>query len=142
MRELSADDRMDALADLIRSAAGARLQAVATSGERSAEYRSARAVTVTPVDAHSSVATLEKRPDPVEVPAVEQTSSPFDSVFEAVSGAVTWKPDRPLPPASRFMLPVATVGRPHRSTKRNYDYFEDLNRALAARRAEEQRNQG
>jgi hypothetical protein len=31
------------------------------------------------------------------------------------------------------MVRVAPVGRPHRATKRNYDYFEALNSNLAAR---------
>jgi hypothetical protein len=29
------------------------------------------------------------------------------------------------------MMRVASVDRPHRATKRNYDYFEELNAALA-----------
>jgi hypothetical protein len=34
------------------------------------------------------------------------------------------------------MVRVAKVGRPHRATRRNYDYFEDLNAALAAKQDE------
>ena len=36
-------------------------------------------------------------------------------------------------PTSRFMVRVATVPQPHRATKRNYNYFEALNAALAAK---------
>ena len=31
------------------------------------------------------------------------------------------------------MVRVAPVGQPHRATKRDYDYFEELNAKLAAR---------
>jgi hypothetical protein len=39
------------------------------------------------------------------------------------------------------MVRVAPVGQPHRATKRNYDYFEELNARLAARSASGQPGQ-
>ena len=60
--------------------------------------------------------------------------SPFDELLASVGGGPG---DRPkfLPPPARFMVRTARVSRPHRPTKRSYDYFEDLNAALAARRS-------
>jgi ABC-type amino acid transport substrate-binding protein len=83
---------------------------------------------------------------PVEIPhsrlalnwfaLVEQAPSPFDDLIAAVSkGSVDMAMQRgTLPPPSRFMVRVSPVDRPHRSTKRNYDYFEELNAQLAAKK--------
>jgi len=60
----------------------------------------------------------------------------FDELFEVVSQPAQRKvldPNRPLPPLSRFKVRVAPVSKPSRPTKRNYDYFEELNAALAER---------
>ncbi len=65
-------------------------------------------------------------------PTYRPPSTPFDEVFAAVSKDAN-EPPAVLPPRSRFMVRVAKVGRPHRATRRNYDYFEDLNAALAAK---------
>jgi hypothetical protein len=56
----------------------------------------------------------------------------FDDLLDVVTNA-TDAPDRPLPPPSRFMVRVARVSKPHRVTKRDYNYFEELNATLAAR---------
>ncbi len=40
-------------------------------------------------------------------------------------------PEMEPPPSSRFMLRVAPVTEPHRRTKRNYDYFTELDAALS-----------
>jgi hypothetical protein len=81
----------------------------------------------------------------VEAPAAVATgddrhADPFNDVVAAVTGASITRLDRsvPLPPSGRFRVRVARVGKPHRPTKRNYDYFDDLNAALAARREAEQ----
>jgi hypothetical protein len=60
---------------------------------------------------------------------------PFDELFEVVSkpNQDTLQPDRPLPPLNRFRVRVAPVAKSPRPTKRNYDYFEELNAALAER---------
>jgi hypothetical protein len=68
-------------------------------------------------------------------PASRLPTTPFDEVFAAVSTDAN-EPPAVLPPRSRFMVRVAKVGRPHRATRRNYDYFEDLNAALAAKQDE------
>lgn len=59
---------------------------------------------------------------------------PFAELFEAIGMTRPTDPIQPelLPARARFMVRVAPVGRPHRQTKRNYDYFADLNAALAA----------
>ena len=59
---------------------------------------------------------------------------PFDEFIAALTDAPTGPlaPMAPLPPPARFMVRVAPVGQPHRTTKRNYDYFEELNAKLAA----------
>ena len=64
--------------------------------------------------------------------AASGSRSPFDDVFAAMTGT-TSRELRVEAPASRFMVRVAKVSQPHRPTKRNYNYFEDLNAALAAR---------
>jgi hypothetical protein len=63
--------------------------------------------------------------------ATEQPSTSFDDLVTAVSTSRrARKLLGPLPPARRFMVRVAPVSKPHRSTKRNYDYFEELNASL------------
>jgi len=64
----------------------------------------------------------------------QQAPSPFDDLISAVSSrSVDLARQRgTLPPQSRFMVRVSPVDRPHRSTKRDYDYFEELNAQLAA----------
>jgi hypothetical protein len=74
--------------------------------------------------------------DPVEgffAPTTQAPAGPFDGIISAVATPSTRRPPvGPLPPRSRFMMRVARVDRPHRATKRDYDYFEELNAALAA----------
>lgn len=66
-------------------------------------------------------------------PTTQAPAGPFDGLIAAVAAPSTRRPLRvgPLPPRSRYMMRVASVDRPHRATKRNYDYFEELNAALA-----------
>jgi len=65
-----------------------------------------------------------------------RASSIFDDLIDAVtsSSAEAAEP-LILGPRSRYMVRVAKVGKPHRPTRRNYDYFEELNAMLAAQRA-------
>jgi hypothetical protein len=67
-------------------------------------------------------------------PSMRAPTGPFDDFIAAVSTSPARRPRPvgPLPPRSRFMMRVASVDRPHRATKRNYDYFEELKAALAA----------
>jgi len=69
--------------------------------------------------------------------AAHRPPSIFDDLIAAVTG--TSAPAEPVvrPPRSRYMVRVARVGRPHRPTRRNYDYFEELNAKLAAQRVDE-----
>ena len=57
------------------------------------------------------------------------------SAFDEVIAAIARPPDElssgVQPPPERFMVRVATVGAPARPTKRNYNYFEALDAALA-----------
>jgi hypothetical protein len=71
-------------------------------------------------------------------PSDAGVDDPFESVIAAVSGSSSSASEVPahLPDSSRFMVRVAQVEEPHRKTKRNYDYFQDLNEALAAKAAE------
>ena len=67
-------------------------------------------------------------------------AGPFDEFIAAVTDpeATHLAPAGPLPPPSRFMVRVSPVGQPHRTTKRNYDYFAELNARLAAQAAARQ----
>src|ERR1700676_1115578 len=66
-------------------------------------------------------------------PIVHARAGPFDDIIAAVASprGGRARPRGPLPPPSRFMMRVAPVDRPHRATKRNYDYFGELNAALS-----------
>ena len=66
---------------------------------------------------------------------------PFDDFIAAVTNTPsTPVAPPPLPPPSRFMVRVAPVRKPHRSTKRNYDYFEELNASLATQATQRRQN--
>ena len=69
-------------------------------------------------------------------------AGPFDDFIAAVTTSTSDPevPPPPLPPPSRFMVRVAPVGKPHRSTKRNYDYFEELNASLATQATQRRQN--
>jgi hypothetical protein len=67
-------------------------------------------------------------------------AGPARSALEDVIAAVTAPQDALAgvePNSPRFMVRVANVDRPHRPTKRNYDYFKELDAALAARHGEQ-----
>jgi hypothetical protein len=90
---------------------------------------------------------LHSRPEPppsfVEVPplqtplrhvaAAQPAPTFFDEVVAAVSnGSLEMARERgALPPQSRFRVRTVPVGRPHRATKRDYDYFGELNARIA-----------
>jgi hypothetical protein len=66
-------------------------------------------------------------------PRADLPLGPFDDLIASVSAPV-----RPveldaskLPPPSRFMVRASRLDRPHRPTKRNYNYFEKLKADLA-----------
>ncbi len=63
--------------------------------------------------------------------------NPFGEIL-ALAGPADEEPKR-VPPPSRYMVRVATIEPPHRMTKRNYNYFKDLDDALAARADGEER---
>lgn len=70
--------------------------------------------------------------------AARRTPSIFDDLIASITGTSTTVVEATAaPPRSRFMVRVAEVGRPHRRTRRNYDYFEALDARLADQRAEE-----
>ena len=74
------------------------------------------------------------------LPTADQPTAPtgpFDEFIAALNNAPAGAPApmTPLPPPGRFMVRVAPVGQPHRATKRNYDYFKELNARLAAQGA-------
>jgi hypothetical protein len=68
-----------------------------------------------------------------EISTTRAPPSPFEDLIAAVAEGPAERAKRtgPPPPPSRFRVRVAQVGRPHRATKRNYDYFEELNAAIA-----------
>jgi hypothetical protein len=61
---------------------------------------------------------------------------PFSDVIDSISGAVSGGVARMLPPATRYMVRVASVEPVRRKTKRDYDYFTELHQALASRTTE------
>jgi len=66
-------------------------------------------------------------------PEVGRPVTLFDDLVSSVTSALTDVPRLPVvPPPSRFMVRVARTARPHRATKRNYDYFDELTAALEA----------
>ena len=68
--------------------------------------------------------------------ASQRRPSIFDDLVAAITGASVPAEPATRPPRSRYMVRVAEVGKPHRPTRRNYDYFEELNAKLAAQFAE------
>ena len=83
--------------------------------------------------------TVAPHPNPLAefVSTINQDpTSPFDELIAAVSVSPPSRPRRsgPPPPPERFRVRVAPVRPPHRATKRNYDYFEELNAALDEQR--------
>jgi hypothetical protein len=96
---------------------------------------SSRAPTQTtwvPVDDTASVeATVHQRPS---------ASGPFDDFLGDLCRALE-APDRLLPPPDRFRVRVAQVPKPHRPTKRDYNYFVELDALLAARAARSRSDQ-
>jgi hypothetical protein len=94
----------------------------------------------TPVTAEPSVplrseTTLWEATESGPTTESDRRLGPFDELFEVVSKPTrsSLRPDRPLPPLTRFRVRVAPVPKSPRPTKRNYDYFEELNAALAER---------
>lgn len=91
--------------------------------------------------------------DPVVAPSHPAPSeNPLDALVRSVSSSPADSFDNPIealmrsmneasggapqpagdpPPVSRYMVRVARTGQLHRRTKRNYDYFNELNVALA-----------
>jgi hypothetical protein len=69
-----------------------------------------------------------------DVTLAQPAPSLFDELVAAVSTGSLDLAKHPgaLPPRSRFRVRMVPVGRPHRATKRNYDYFEELNARIAA----------
>jgi hypothetical protein len=70
----------------------------------------------------------------VEGAAVRDPIAPFEALVSSVTATPPESAPWPVvqPPPSRFMVRVAPTGRPHRPTRRNYNYFDELNAALAA----------
>ncbi len=69
---------------------------------------------------------------PVAAPASVFSTGPFDDLLVALTAPPKKAavPTGPLPPAERFRVRVARVTKSDRSTKRNYDYFEELEASL------------
>jgi hypothetical protein len=111
-----------------------------TTGER--EGRPIPAAHPVP-SAHTDVASAATQPAvPQVAPAAAVPLGPFDDFIAAMTGTglTPAAPSAPLPPPGRFMVRVAPVGKPHRATKRNYDYFEELNVRLAEQAAAREQN--
>jgi hypothetical protein len=144
---------------LVAAFSGLRQQASVRSQARPSEHTDEAAMSVATLssapDAHEAAwwdptPSLDSKPDawialdraesqppstPFEgstiPPEAEEPSTPFDDLVTAVSTSRRAKKlVGPLPPPRRFMVRVAAVSKPHRSTKRNYDYFEELNASL------------
>jgi hypothetical protein len=100
-----------------------------------------------PYSVEATTPAMPTVPDPQVAPIAPRAPvppappvGPFDEFIAAVTDPETdhRAPAGPLPPPSRFMVRVSPVGQPHRATKRNYDYFEELNARLAAQAAARQ----
>jgi len=88
------------------------------------------------VPAPEIVSTGPVAPDPFQeffTPTLRAPAGPFDDIIAAMGAPLEARAalNRPLPPPSRFRMRVASVSGPHRATKRNYNYFEELNDALS-----------
>jgi len=64
----------------------------------------------------------------VDAPAAPRSDA---TPSATASNGVTTTPSSPPLEPLRTMLRVSPVARPHRATKRNYDYFDRLNAELA-----------
>jgi hypothetical protein len=74
----------------------------------------------------------DERPETVEDVKVGPPATPFEALVSSVNFGFPDPSSVVRPPPSRFMLRVTPTGRPHRPTKRNYDYFDELTSRLAA----------
>ncbi len=112
-------DRGNILSGLVSS-----LQLAATSGQ--------------PSDAPPSI------PSPSDLASANNRMrpSPFADLVAALSAEQTNEPCHYSAPPSRFMVREVKVGRAPRATKRNYNYFQELEVALARQQAERLRTKG
>jgi len=116
----TADRHLLVIADHIRSSAAGRGQLAAALGGRSED--------------------LQAPGPPTDSGALPQgdssgTAGPLDDFIAAISrpGGVLLFGSGVQPPASRFMVRAAAAAAPTRPTKRNYNYFEELDAAIAER---------
>jgi hypothetical protein len=73
-----------------------------------------------------------QRTEAVEDVKVGPPDTPFEALLSSVNFGLSDASSVVRPPPSRVMLRVTPAGRPHRPTKRNYDYFDELTSRLAA----------
>lgn len=116
MASASLERRIDGVAEQFRACSTRRRELVATMGDFAPEP-----------DRQIPVVSIETLMAEVAGPA----RSPLEDVIAAVT-APQVALGRVQPNSPRFMVRVARIDRPHRPTKRNYDYFAELDAALAA----------
>lgn len=146
----TADRHLLVIADHIRSSASGRGQLAESLGGRRPDQAAAGHPTElethpqgdrpTSIDPGTTPAAFEEF-----VAAISSTASgPFEDFIAAISrpaGDVRLH-SGVQPPPSRFMVRAAAVAPPTRPTKRNYNYFEELDAALAERRLAEAHRTG
>jgi len=117
----SAEHQMSSVAERFRSYSARQIQIAATIGDRRSGFQASEPMPAVAIPFEDLV-TARAGPG----------LSPFEDVIAAVTSLRATRPEVE-PTSPRFMVRVADVGRPHRSTKRDYDYFAELNAALAER---------
>lgn len=98
-------------------------------------FRDSQALVLTdcfvPVDSDATRWTPVTGPEMHDL-ATQCSPGPFDEMIGAISQTTrTGGRSGPLPSPRRFMVRVARLERTGRATKRNYDYFEELDARLA-----------
>jgi hypothetical protein len=118
MRTSGPEWQMNKVAERFRSYSDRRRQIVGTVGNRRSSPPA--------FEPMSGTSPFEDLLSAVASPVL----SPLEELIAAVTAPPPGRP--PVEPLSpRFTVRVAHVGQPHRPTKRNYDYFRELDAALA-----------
>ena len=131
----TADRHLLVIADHIRSSAAGRGQLAAALGGRSEDLQAPGPPTDSGALPQGDSSGTAGPLDDFIAAISRHDAGPFEEFIAAIS-----RPAGELlfgsgvqPPASRFMVRAAAAAAPTRPTKRNYNYFEELDAAIAER---------